>query len=57
MKMKSLLDETLGLFLKKIVVCQKTLEFKDQNQFKVNIWTPEKARTKDTGKKNAASMF
>lgn len=54
--MKSLLDETLGLFLKKIV-CQKTLELKDQNQFKVNIWTPEKARTKDTGKKNAASMF
>ena len=32
---------------KKIAVCHETLELKDQTQFKINIWTPEKPRTKD----------
>ena len=36
---------------KKIAVCQKTLELKDQKQFKINIWTPEKPRTKDAARK------
>jgi hypothetical protein len=40
---KSLLDETLGLFLKNCCV-PETLELKGQKQFKVNIWTPEKPR-------------